>query len=217
MAASPSVTSGPNVTSDCKLGGAGSAHIRLSGLGLDLGLHLNSILRGFTTASWNRFCACTPGVSPEGMWVRIQNRASPSSAVFPWDTLWLPGAFFPNPLARNSVFLSTSSSRAVTQLCTARSEKRKKRQGELPHTLLTTGPLSSAPLVREKGFLLRFRDTCPYRRHPCHRSAAQQLRLAPGWGWRDKRTKERHWGPPQTLPLQEPLFSVLCLGRGGFS
>lgn len=61
---------------------------------------------------------------------------------------------------------------------------------------------------------MRFRDTCPYRRHPCHRSAAQQLRLAPGWGWRDKRIKERHWGSPQTLPLQEPLFSVLCLGRG---
>lgn len=52
IAASPSVTSGPNVTSDCKLGSAGSVHIRLSGLGLDLGLPLNSILRGFTTGLW---------------------------------------------------------------------------------------------------------------------------------------------------------------------
>lgn len=151
IAASPSVTSGPNVTSDCKLGGAGSAHIRLSGLGLDLGLHLSSILRGFTTAFWDRFCACTPGASPEGMWVRIQNRASPSSACFPWDTLWLPGAFFPNLWLEIQCFCQLhppvlSHSSALPDARWAK-ERKEKRQGELPHTLLTTGPLSSAPLA----------------------------------------------------------------------
>lgn len=51
---------------------------------------------------------------------------------------------------------------------------------------------------------MRFRDTCPYRLHPCHRSVAQQLRLALGWGWRDKRTNERNWDPLKLSRSRSP-------------
>lgn len=140
---------------------------------------------------------------------RFLHRSSPRLA----GSSWLPRALFSTLLARNSVFPSTASSCAVTELCPAayllgkaRAESEREGGGHA-HALRTAGPCPQllGPWSREEGFRLHFRSPCPCHHHHCRRNAARQRRLALGRGQGEKREKrKKSSAPPKLFSAKNP-------------
>ena len=95
-----------------------------SGVSLGFGRGLSSVLKAFITIPWFVSVHAQLGASPECVrfthGIRGPLLHSLPPEIYPLGRSLAPGMVFPNPLARKSMFLSTFSSCAVTQLCTAR-------------------------------------------------------------------------------------------------